>query len=44
VEALWSQFEIVMDRENDDGVKEGGGSGGVDGKEEREGDGRKHAS
>ena len=30
VEALWSQFEIVMDRENDDGVKEGGGSGGVE--------------
>jgi hypothetical protein len=44
VEALWSQFEIVMDRENDDGVKEGGGGGGVDGKEERESHGQKHAS
>jgi hypothetical protein len=44
VEALWSQFEIVMDRENDDGVKEGGGSGGVDSKEERESHGQKHAS
>lgn len=44
VEALWSQFEIVMDRENDDGVKEGGGSGGVDGKEEQESHGQKHAS
>jgi hypothetical protein len=43
VEALWSQFEIVMDKENDDGVKEGGSSGGVVGKEERESDGRKHA-
>jgi hypothetical protein len=44
VEALWSQFEIVMDRENDDGVKEGGGSGVVDGKDERESDRQKHAS
>jgi hypothetical protein len=44
VEALWSQFEIVMDKENDDGVKEGGGSGGVDSKEERESDRRKHTS
>jgi hypothetical protein len=33
-----------MDRENDDAVKEGGGSGGVDGKEERESDRRKQVS
>jgi hypothetical protein len=44
VEALWSQFEVVMDRENDDGMKEGGGSGGVNGKDERESDRQKHAS
>jgi hypothetical protein len=44
VEALWSQFENVMDRGIDDGVKQEGGSGGVDGKEERESDGQKHTS
>lgn len=33
-----------MDRENDDGVKDGGGNGGVDRKEEREGDRQRHTS
>jgi len=37
VEALWSQFETVMDKENEDGVKEGNGS--VEGQEKRDGDG-----
>lgn len=41
VEALWSQFETVMGRENEDGVKEGSEGGNVEEQEEREGDGRK---
>jgi hypothetical protein len=44
VEALWSQFESVMGRQTEDGLKEGSVSGSVEGQEEREGDGRKQGS
>jgi hypothetical protein len=44
VEALWSQFETVMGRENEDITKDGGGNENLDGQEEREGDGKAQGS
>ena len=44
VEALWSRFESVMGRENEDGMKEASASGSVEGQEERESDGQKQGS
>lgn len=44
MEALWSRFESVMGRENEDGMKEASASGSVEGQEERESDGQKQGS
>ena len=44
MEALWSQFETVMGKEDEDGVKDGSASGSVEGREERDGNGQKQGS
>jgi DASH complex subunit DAD1 len=44
VEALWSQFESVMGREDEDGMKEASASGSMEGLEERESNGQKQGS